>query len=107
MVIPIGLGLLGAIFLGGLAIDSFKPAAAMILLVLAAVMMLVGGIGCLITAFRESAVCGLLYMFVPFGIYALYFVFTRLDQTRNYLAIYILGLICIGGGFVLMPRHAM
>jgi hypothetical protein len=46
------------------------------------IMMVVGGIGLIVVAFMESAVCGLLYLFVPF--YGLYYVITRWEDTRRF-----------------------
>jgi hypothetical protein len=99
-------GVLALLFVVGLASDAMKPPAGMILAMVGILMMLAGGIGCLITAFKESVACGLMYMFVPFGIYALYFVFTRLDQTKGYLALYGIGLASMFGGVSLLPSHA-
>lgn len=42
----------------------------------------VGGIGCLVKAFQEDVVCGLLYLFVPF--YGLYYLITRWDDVRPF-----------------------
>lgn len=39
---------------------------------------LVGGIGCLMAAFEEDAVCGIMYLFMPF--YSLYYVITRIGD---------------------------
>jgi len=99
-------GVLALLFVLGLASDAMKPTAGMVLAIVGVLMMLAGGLGCLITAFKESVACGLMYMFIPFGIYALYFVFTRLDQTKGYLALYVVGLVSMFGGITLLPSHA-
>jgi hypothetical protein len=104
MVIPIGAAVLALVFVIGLISDGFKPAATMILILVGGLMILAGGLGCLITAFRESVACGLMYMFVPFGIYALYYIFTRLEETKVYIALYVAGFLCVGGAVVLVPK---
>ena len=43
---------------------------------------MVGGIGCLIKAFQEDVVCGLLYIFLPF--YGLYYLITRWDDVQPF-----------------------
>jgi hypothetical protein len=99
-------GVLALLFVLGLAVAAIKPAAGMILAIVGILMMLAGGLGCLVTAFKESVACGLMYMFIPFGIYALYFVFSRLEQTKGYLVIYVVGLASMLGGVALLPSSA-
>ena len=41
-----------------------------------------GGVGGLITAFRESVLCGLLYLFIP--VYPLYYLVTRWSRMRRF-----------------------
>ena len=40
---------------------------------------------------------------IALGIYALYFVFSRLEQTKGYLLIYVVGLASLFGGVALIP----
>jgi hypothetical protein len=105
--VPLVLGMvclaLGGVFVAGQANDSFRPTAFMILLVSGVGLMLAGGLGCLVTAFRESVVCGILYLFTPLGLYALYYIFTRLERTKGYLALYLIGLVCAIGSRGLKP----
>jgi hypothetical protein len=73
---------LGAAYLGGFAL------------------MIWGSIGLLYVAFTESTVCGLMCMFVPF--YSLYYVFTRLEDTKAFLLRWFLGwLLVFGAGLAL------
>ena len=60
-----------------------------ILLLGCLVAMVVGAIGMLIVPFRESVVCGLLYIFLPF--YALYYLVTRWDDMKKWFGLYICG----------------
>lgn len=54
----------------------------------------------LINAFRESVVCGLLYLFLP--LYPLYYIFTRWDQCGGLFLLSILGNIIGGMGYIMM-----
>jgi len=48
------------------------------------VMLIWGNVGILLTAGRESAICVLLCLFVPF--YSVYYIITRFDDVKFYLA---------------------
>ncbi|MDB5304368.1 MAG: hypothetical protein JWM97_1917 [Phycisphaerales bacterium] len=63
-----------------LALSLVSPVFALLAMGVAVLITLAGGIWGIITAFRESVVCGLLYFF--FGIYALYYVSTRWDEMK-------------------------
>ena len=63
---------------------------------------LVGGIRGIVTAFREDAVQGLCYLFVPF--YALYYLITRWDEMGESFRMQLSGVMTIV--FMLMALAA-
>lgn len=72
---------------------------------------LIGGIGCLVKAFQEDVVCGILYLFVPF--YGLYYLITRWDDVHPFgtcllggVGMQVIGIALIFGGAVLMQSNS-
>jgi hypothetical protein len=64
---------------------------------------LAGLIGMLLTAFRESSACGLMYLFVPF--YGLYYLLTRFDDMKKPFGLALLGwAMLMGQIFVFQPK---
>lgn len=87
------LALLGAYAL--LFALSFASASiAMVFIVLTGLIVvalyLIGGIGMLVTPFRESVACGLMYLFLPF--YGLYYLVSRWDAMKRWFLTSLAGL---------------
>jgi hypothetical protein len=101
-VLPIGGGVLALVFVLGLAIDALKTPAILLLGLAGMLMMLSGGIGCLLCACRESSVCALLYLFVP--LYGIYYILSRLEDTKVYVLVWLGGIACMIGCAVLVPK---
>jgi hypothetical protein len=59
-----------------------------------------GGSGCLFLAFRESMLCGLLFVTIPF--YWLYYVISRWGEVYKHVLVYISGFILLGIGYMLV-----
>jgi predicted Zn finger-like uncharacterized protein len=99
----IPLALLGVVLLlAGLSFIS--PIFALILMAVAYLVMLAGGLWGLIVAFRESIVCGLLCLFI--GIYALYYLITRWDEMKYPFLVQIAGFgLLFLGAFLAHPGH--
>jgi hypothetical protein len=101
-----GLGAVGCVlFLLTCVLGLFWPAAWAVMLigmfVVGLVLHLVGGIGVVVTAFREDTKCGLMYLFLPF--YALYYGITRFGQIWKLLTVAFTGLLLMAGARVLSP----
>jgi hypothetical protein len=78
----------------GATIDNglgMMGATAMIVLALA--MLLVGHIWGICVAFSESAICGILYWWLPF--FALYYLITRWDEMKKPFSVCVLGYILL------------
>lgn len=73
-------GTYGLLFLLALASSTMAGVFAVVMGLTIVGLYLVGGIGMLVVPFRESVVCGLLYLFLPF--YALYYLITRWQDMR-------------------------
>lgn len=76
------LGVYGTLFLLALASPSMSVVLFGVLFLTVMALYAVGAIGMLIVPFRESGVCGLMYLFVPF--YALYYLMTRWSDMRQW-----------------------
>ncbi len=63
-------------------------------------LLLVGGFWCLGIAFSEDALCGLLWLFVPF--YNLYYVISRFDECRKPLSLVLLGTLLLFTPFLVL-----
>jgi hypothetical protein len=61
---------------------------------------LIYGLRMLIVAFKESALCGFLYMFLPF--YALYYLITRWDRMGGLFLMSLVGSVICGAGMALI-----
>lgn len=90
------LGVGGFLLLVGLA-GLFVPGIAMLYIILALItgvaLSLWGGIKLLVTAFQEDAICGVMFLFVPF--YWLYFTITRWHETSKPFIVYALGVVAV------------
>jgi hypothetical protein len=60
----------------------------------------VGGIWLLVIAFQDSPIQGLLCLFVPFGLYALYYIITHFDETKKPFFLQLTGTVILVVGFV-------
>jgi hypothetical protein len=101
-ILPIGGGVLALLFVLALAVDALKLPVVLILGLAGMLMMLTGGIGCLLCAFRESSICGLLYLFVP--LYGLYYILSRLEDTKVYVLTWLGGIACMVAVVMLVPK---
>lgn len=55
-----------------------------------------GALRCLIAAFEEDIMCGILWLFVPF--YSLYYIISRFSELAQYILLAIGGVACAGVG---------
>ena len=97
-ILGIGGGAVALIFLLGLVIKPFTIIAFSLLMLVGGVLMLIGYGGCLMCAAREGV--WFLYVFVPY--YPIYFILTRLDQTKLYILSSISGVVCMVGAMGLI-----
>lgn len=97
-ILGIGGGVVALIFLLGLLIKPFTVIAFMILTAIGGLLLLTMWAGCLMCAAREE--CLFLYIILPY--YPIYFVLTRIDQTKMYLLAGIGGIVCMAAGIGLL-----
>lgn len=100
MALLAGLILVGVIVVG-ISLGSVAGTLAMGAVGLGVILMFIGSIGSLVVAFQESAVCGLMFLFVPF--YALYYLITRWDLVRRPFLINLAGTAILIGSAILLP----
>ena len=68
-------------------------------------LILCGQLGVVVNAFREHFLAGVLAIVV--GFYAVWFAFTRWEENRHFVVMYVLGLVVVIAGFVLMPDRGV
>jgi hypothetical protein len=90
-ILGIGGGVVALIFVLGLLIKPFTLIAFMILVTIGGLLLLSMWAGCLMCAAREE--CLFLYILLPY--YPIYFVLTRIEQTKLYLLAGLGGIVCM------------
>src|SRR5262249_29296246 len=63
-----------------------------------------GWIWLLVIAFTDDVLKGVLFLFVPCGLYALYYIFTNLDTTGRPFLLYFLGCCMMATGSAIMAH---
>ncbi|MBT6154973.1 MAG: hypothetical protein HOL01_00820 [Planctomycetaceae bacterium] len=96
----------GLVFLGvavlGLLLGLLVPAVGAItaggIIIVCAALSFAGSLRCMIAAFQEDIMCGVMWFFVPF--YSLYYIVTRFSELQEYILMWFGGvigiLICVG-----------
>jgi hypothetical protein len=98
-ILMIGGGVIGLIFVLGLAVNAFKLVAVLLLITIGGLLLLSMWVGCLMCAAREG--CLFLYVILPY--YPIYFVLSRIEETKLYLLAGIGGIVCmIGAATIIM-----
>jgi uncharacterized protein YbaR (Trm112 family) len=105
---PVVVGLIAAGFVWLLCVVLFvlSPSLARVGYQLGSLALFVGGIWCVVIAFQDSAVAGLLCLFVPF--YALYYVIAHFEECKIPFYLYLCGFgmmitgLFVGGFSILM-----
>jgi hypothetical protein len=92
-ILGIGGGAVALIFLLGLVIKPFTIIAFSLLMLIGGLLLLIGWGGCLMCAAREGV--WFLYVFVPY--YPIYFILTRIEETKLYILSSLSGAVCMAG----------
>jgi hypothetical protein len=77
-------------------VSLLVPLVSLLVMLLGAAMAIVGGIWFIIVAFQDEVMHGLLCLFVPF--YALYYLVTHLDTTKQPFFLQLIGTLCMWVG---------
>jgi hypothetical protein len=96
-IVPVGLGLTTVLALLAFASPTIAVPALVLMMLCGFFMTLGGGIWGIVNAFRESAVCGVLYLFLPY--YSLYYTISRWSEMARPFAISFVGTLM----FVVVP----
>ena len=89
LVLGLGGAALGLVLLLGIVGIFWTPALALLSIggmIIGMALCLVGGVACLIAAFNEDPICGVMWIFVPF--YSLYYVITRFADISRWVAMW-------------------
>jgi hypothetical protein len=97
-ILMIGGGVVGVIFVLGLLIKPLTLVAFSILVLIGGLLLLTGWVGCLMVAAREGRL--ILYVLLPY--YPIFFILTRLEETKLFILASIAGLVCMAGAVALM-----
>src|SRR5262249_46161757 len=89
----IGLGVFGLLSMG---LSLISPVLAFVPMVLGSLVALAGGLWFLMLAFQDSAVAGLLCLFVPF--YSLFYLVTHFDEVKRPFFLQLVGGLIVGMG---------